>query len=89
MARKGTTSDFCDAILLQYADIVNVGSNNDGNCAPAINGGNIERGVANFNIGVQGACGGQQQWWGEGGNTGSGGGGGGRKRRRRGTGWGE
>jgi hypothetical protein len=36
---NGTTMDVCDAILPQYADIINVGSDDDGECAPAIDGG--------------------------------------------------
>jgi hypothetical protein len=50
---NGTTTDDCNAILLQYADIVDVGSNDNGNCAPTINGGNIDRGVAKFNNGMR------------------------------------
>ncbi len=38
----GTTMDVCDAILLQYADIVDVRSSNDGNCTLAFDGGNID-----------------------------------------------
>ncbi len=82
---------FCDAILPWYADVVNVKSDNDGNHAPAFDGGNIDRGVADFDNCMWHACGGQQQWWGECGNTGGkgGSGGSGRKRRHGGTGWGE
>jgi hypothetical protein len=40
--------DVHNAILLRYADVVNVGSNNIGDCAPAIDGGNIDRRATNF-----------------------------------------
>ncbi len=85
----GTTTNVCDAVLPWYAEVVDVKSNNDGNCAPTFNRGNIDGGVANFNNGVQRTCRGWQRWWGEGGNTGSSGGNGGRKRRHGGTGRGE
>jgi hypothetical protein len=44
--------DIRKAILPRYADIVNVRSHNDGNRAPAFNGGNIDGGVANFDNGA-------------------------------------
>jgi hypothetical protein len=55
---NGTTMGVCNAILLRYADIVNVGSNDDGDCAPTIDRGNIDRWVADFDNGVQCAWGG-------------------------------
>jgi hypothetical protein len=57
---NGTTMDVCDAILLRYTNVVNVESNDDGNRAPAIDGGNIDGGVANFDNGMRRTCGGQQ-----------------------------
>jgi hypothetical protein len=45
------TTDICDAILPRYADAVDVGSNDDGDCTSAINGGNIDGWVANFDNG--------------------------------------
>jgi hypothetical protein len=56
---NGMKADVCNAILLCYADVVDVRSNNDGNCAPAFNRGNIDGGVANFNNGMWCTCGGQ------------------------------
>jgi hypothetical protein len=53
---NGTTTDVCDAIHLRYADIVDVGSNDDGNRAPTIDRGNIDGGAANFNNGMQCTC---------------------------------
>ncbi len=43
---NGKTMDVCNPILVQYADVVNVRSNNDGNHAPAFDGGHIGGGVA-------------------------------------------
>ncbi len=54
---NGTTTNLCNAFLLRYADIINVGSNDNGNCACTINGGNIDEGVANLTMAC-GACGG-------------------------------
>ncbi len=55
---NGMTTDARDAILLQYADVGNVGSNKDGNCAPVIDRGNIDGGVADFDNGMRLTCGG-------------------------------
>ncbi len=52
-----------------------------GNHAPAINGGNIDRGVEDFDNGVRRACRCQGRWRGAGGNTSSGSGNGARKRK--------
>jgi hypothetical protein len=57
---NGMTMEVCNAILPRYADAINVGSNNDGNCAPAIDGGNIDGWVAVFKNGLQHLWGGQQ-----------------------------
>ncbi len=40
---NGTTTNVCNAILPQYTDVVDVGSNNDCDCTPAIVGDNIDR----------------------------------------------
>jgi hypothetical protein len=80
---NGTTTDVCSAILPRYADVIDDRSDDDGNRAPTINGGNIAGGVTDFDNGMPCMCGGQKQWQGEGGNTGGGGGGGGRKRKHR------
>jgi hypothetical protein len=71
---NGTTGDVCNAILPQYADTIDVGSNNGGNHAPAIYGGNIDGWVADFlDIGMRRVFGGdQQQQRGENGGTDSG-----------------
>ncbi len=53
-----TTTDVCDAILPRYADAINVGSNDDGNRTPAIDTGNIDWWVADFDYGVRRMCGG-------------------------------
>jgi hypothetical protein len=79
----GTTTDVPNAILPCYTDIVDVRSDNDGNRAPAIDGGNIDGGGADFNNGMQRVCGGHQRWQGEGGNTSGGGGGSGGSRKRK------
>ncbi len=42
----GMTMDIHNAILPWYAGVVDVRSNEDGECTPAFNGGNIDRGVA-------------------------------------------
>jgi hypothetical protein len=42
----GTTTDIRDAILPWYTDAVDVGRDNNGSRAPAIDGGNIDGGVA-------------------------------------------
>ncbi len=45
---NGTTMGVCNAILSGYADVINIGSHDDDNCAPAapaIDGGNIDGGV--------------------------------------------
>ncbi len=47
------TMDVCNAILPRDADVINVGSNNDGNLAPAINEGNIDKGLPTLTL----ACG--------------------------------
>jgi hypothetical protein len=74
---NGMTTDICDAILPRYANFINVGSNGNGDHAPAIDGGNIFEGAANFGIGMQRVCQGSsmtagrgqqhrrrwQQWW--------------------------
>jgi hypothetical protein len=39
---NGTTMDIHDAILPWYANIVDVRSDNNGNCAPGIDRGNID-----------------------------------------------
>ncbi len=49
----GTTMDVCNAILPRYADVVYVGSNDDGNRTPVINRGNIDGGLPTSTI----ACG--------------------------------
>jgi hypothetical protein len=54
-----TATNVCDAILPWYADVINVESKEDGDRVPAIDGGNIDGGVVNFD-GMQRACGGQQ-----------------------------
>jgi hypothetical protein len=54
---NGMTMDICHTILPWYADIINVRSNDDGNCALAFDGGNIDRGVADKLIKKQeGVC---------------------------------
>ena len=41
----GATTDVRDAILPRYADIIDVGSEDDGNRAPVIDRGNIDGGL--------------------------------------------
>ncbi len=43
---NGMTMDVCNAILLWYADVINdVRDDNNDNCAPAFDGGNIDVGL--------------------------------------------
>jgi hypothetical protein len=49
---NSTTADFCNAILLQYADVADVRSDGNGNCTPTCNKGNIDGGVTNCDNGV-------------------------------------
>ncbi len=49
IGRDSTMMHVCNAILMRYADIVDARSNDDGNCSPAFNRGNIDRGVADKN----------------------------------------
>ncbi len=50
---NGTTMDVCYAILLRYSGVVDVRSNNNGECAPAFNGSNIVGGLPTLTM----ACG--------------------------------
>jgi hypothetical protein len=49
---NGMTTDVQDAILPWYAEVVNVRSNNNANCTPAFDRGNIDGGVADLDNGV-------------------------------------
>jgi hypothetical protein len=54
---NGMTMDICNANLSRCADVVNVKSDDDGNCAPALEGGNIDGGFADEHIKNQeGVC---------------------------------
>jgi hypothetical protein len=57
----GTTTDVRNAILPPYADVIDVRRDNDGDCIPAFDGGNIDGGIVDFDKGMRRTCGGQQR----------------------------
>jgi hypothetical protein len=66
------TTDVCNAFLPRYADAVKVGSNNNGNCTPAIDEVILTGGLLTLTMACGAHVGGQRRQRGEGGDTGAG-----------------